>query len=83
MIDLTNAPTVQEYVKEHHYTKLWLCPSIVSNGKIGNPSWMSGYECSAGTIPPEIRDKKVRKHYKENNIVCIIWENDDDKPFDK
>lgn len=83
MIDLTNAPTVLEYVKEHDYSRLWLCPSIVSNGKISNPPWMYGYECTQNTIPDEIKNKKVRRHYKENNVDCIIWENDDDKPFCK
>ena len=82
-IDLTNAPTVQEYVEQKGCSKLWLCPSIVSNGKIGNPLYLSGLECSKNTIPDIIRNKKVRRHYQENGVECIIWENDEDVPFDK
>ena len=81
MFDLTNAPTVEEYVKENGYTKLWLCPSAVSTGRIGIEPIFRGYECSASSIPEKIKTKKVRKHFRENGVHCIIWENDEDKEF--
>lgn len=83
MRDLTNALTVEEYAQIKGYTRLWLCPSILSNGKIGNPPYLGGLECSTSTIPAEVRNKKVEKVFKEGSLQCIIWHNDEDKPFYK
>lgn len=80
-MDLTNAPTVEEYVNDKGCKRLWLCPSLVSNGKIGNPPYLSGLECSASTIPDQVKGKKVRRHFNENGVECIIWENDNDISF--
>ena len=80
-MDLTNAPTVAEFVKCNRSTKVWLCPSLVSNGKISNPSYLSGIECTGTTIPDNLKDKKVRHSFKEEGFECIIWENDEDTSF--
>ena len=75
--------TVEELVKERRYSKLWLCPSIVSTGKIDTDPLFQGFECSASNIPEFIKGKKVRKHFKENGLHCIIWENDSDHHFER
>ena len=73
--------TVEEYVSKHNYAKLWLCPSLVSDGKISRNPLMQGLECTRTTIPNDIRNKKVRITFNDGGTCCIIWENDDDKSF--
>ena len=82
MFDLENALTVAEYVKRYVSAKLWLCPHLVSNGKVGgNPDYWRGIDCSASTVPQAIRAKKVRRIFRENGVLCIIWQNDEDVSF--
>ena len=76
--DPESAPTVQDYVKEHNFGKVWVCPHLVSNGRISNPGYMGGIECTASTIPEEVKLKKVRKAFKQADYACIIWQNDED-----
>lgn len=71
--NLDEALSVEEFVKQRNLNKLWLCPHEVSNGKVVNPPWLAGFECSPSTIPDEIKDRKVVKHFKENSTLCIIW----------
>ena len=81
VIDLQNAPTLGEYIKTHKYPKIWLCPSLVSDGRIKrNPLW-DGIDCTPSTIPSELKDKKVRKTFNDCGTHCIIWENDEDVSF--
>ena len=79
--DLATAPTVQEYVKSNHVNKVWVCPSKVSNGRIANPEYLRGVECTASTIPEKVRTKLVRTTFRDNGFECIIWENDEDVDF--
>lgn len=81
IFDKYTAPTVQEYVKSRHVNKIWVCPSKVSNGKIGNPDYLKGVECTASTIPEKVRNKLVRTTFRDNGFECIIWENDEDIDF--
>ena len=78
MKDLTNALTVQEYVNERSYSKIWVCPHIVSNGKIAYDPVLKGIECTPSTIPPAIRDKKVWSKFADGSTLCVIWYNDTD-----
>lgn len=78
-IDLENAPTVEEFVRTKNCNKFWLCPSAVSSGKISRPFYLGGCECTTGTVPDEIKQKKVRKSFGDNDTFCIIWENDEDE----
>lgn len=79
MQDLSTALTVAQYVKQKGLSgKVWICPNAVSNGKIGNPDYLSGLECTVSTIPEVIRNKKVYRHFREDNYECIVWYNDED-----
>lgn len=78
VIDLTNAPTVQDYIKQHRKDKIWLCPSIVSNSKLAVDPILRGIDCTPSTVPEEIRGKLVRRSYIEGGALCIIWENNED-----
>ena len=75
MNDITSEITVEEYVKKNNLKKLWLCPNLVSGGKIVNPPIFSGYECAHFSIPEEIKSKLVTRHFKEDNTDCLIWKN--------
>ncbi len=75
--------TVREYVKWKGCKKIWLCPSLVSDGRISTDPILTGIECSDWGIPERIRNKKVRRHYVEEGFECIIWENDEDVSFDE
>ena len=71
--------TVSQYIKQKGLTgKVWTCAHLVSNGKIGNPEWYYGIECTTSTVPAEIRDKKVMRFFKEGGFNCFIWFNDED-----
>ena len=73
--------TLSEYVKLHKYPKLWICPHSVSDGRIKrNPLWQ-GIECTPSTIPDELKDKKVYRTFNDCGTHCIIWYNDENKPF--
>lgn len=76
--DVTTSPTVEEYVREHDSSKVWVCPHLVSNGKIGNPTYLGGVECTPSTIPEQVKPKKVRKVFKQGGFLCIVWQNDED-----
>lgn len=80
--DVTTSPTVEEYVKEHDCSKVWVCPHLVSNGRIGNPTYLGGVECTSSTIPEPVKSKKVRKVFKQDGFLCIIWQNDEDPGWD-
>jgi len=73
--------TVIEHIKKSHYTKLWLCPSLVSDGRIGGDPLLRGIECTPSSVPKELYDKKVRTVYNDCGTHCIVWVNDDDRPF--
>lgn len=66
--------TVQECANQSVYPKIWLCPNLTTSGNLSISPLKSGYECSKGTIPKEIQDKKVCKHFAEDSMTCIIWE---------
>ena len=67
--------TVAEYVQQANKPKCWLCPNLIIDGKIGVDPILSGIECTPGTIPDEIKEKEVVKHFFENGFDCIIWKN--------
>lgn len=67
--------TVQECILQSGKSKFWLCPSIVHNARFNAHPLLAGYECSKGTIPEEISDREVTKHYSENGVECIFWDN--------
>lgn len=73
---LEDAPTVSDFVQQQGFTKVWLCPTIVSNSTFKTPAYLGGIECAAYNIPELICNKKVRKHFRESGFDCIIWEND-------
>lgn len=80
-MDLSNAITVEEHVRRSGHHKLWLCPSLVSDGRINvNPLWQ-GIECTSNTIPDKIKSKLVRERFRDGGFECIIWENDEDISF--
>ena len=80
-MDLTTKPTIRDYVKAHKYSKIWLCPSLVSDGRIKRHPLWQGIDCTPTTIPEELKDKKVMRVFNDCGSHCIIWENDEDKPF--
>ena len=80
-MQLTEETTVQAYADEHKLQKMWICPSLVSIGKIGLPPYLAGMDCSRNTIPEEVQNKKVIKVFTDNGTTCIIWENDEDVSF--
>lgn len=83
MFDPETALTVEQYIKQKGITgKVWLCPHLVSNGKIGNPEYLSGIECTASTIPDIVRPKKVKSTFREGGFECITWYNDEDYAYE-
>lgn len=78
---LVDAPTVIELVKRKGLTKLRLCPHMVSNGRINNPEWLSGYDCTSYTIPEEVKNRKVVHHHKELKCDYIVWYFDEDEKY--
>ena len=83
MRDLENALTVEQYIKQKGITgKVWVCPHLVSNGKIGNPDYLTGVECTTSSIPEIVKCKKVREHFREDNFECIVWQNDEDYAYE-
>ena len=81
MIDLSSALTVEQHVKQKSCHRLWLCPSAVSTGRVDIDPIFRGLECSASTIPEPLKTKKVRTRFREANMECIIWENDQDYSY--
>ena len=80
--DLETAITVEQYINQKGIVgKVWVCPHLVSNGKISNPIIFSGIECTVSTIPEEIKGKKVKTHFRELNTECIVWYNDEDVSY--
>ena len=73
--------TLTEYLKQHKYSKIWLCPDIVSDGRIKrNPLWQ-GIDCTPSTIPEELKEKEVVRTFNDCGSHCIIWKNDENVPF--
>lgn len=68
--------TVQEQVTQSGKSKLWLCPDVVFNPKFNPNLYLGGYECSKSSIPKELREREVFKHFPDNGFECIIWRND-------
>ena len=79
MVEILNTDlTVDEFIKEKHITgKVWVCAHLISNGKLGNPEWMYGMDCTVASIPKEVKSKKVRSYFKDCGYHCIVWVNDD------
>lgn len=74
--------TVSQYIKQKGVVgKIWLCPHLVSNGKIGNPSTLTGFECTSSSIPEDIKQKRVWTHFREGGFECIVWYNDEDYSY--
>lgn len=67
--------TVQEFVNSSTKSKFWLCPNISASQAITTDSLYQGYECSKHTVPDKVKNKKVLKHFVEDKMDCIIWEN--------
>lgn len=70
--------TVSEFISTNKVSKLWLCPNRVSSGKLSIDPLLQGYECTSTTVPIELRDKEIDKHFIENKTECIIWHNEDE-----
>lgn len=71
------AQTVRELVADKgRSTALWLCPHIVNNISFNTDPLLQGIECTVGTIPDPLLDKQVRQTYREEGLLCIIWQND-------
>lgn len=66
--------TIQECAKQSRYSKMWLCPNLVTSGKLSIDPLLSGFECSPNTVPESLKDKEVVKHFAEDSITCVIWE---------
>jgi hypothetical protein len=82
MFDPETALTVEQYITQKGITgKVWVCPHIVSNGKISNPIRFSGIECTATSIPDDVKPKKVKSHFRELGTECIVWYNDEDYSY--
>lgn len=73
----TELPTVAEVAAQSRQSKIWLCPRLVEDGRISRPALLQGYDCTRSTIPDEVKDKKVVRHFVESNTECIIWENNE------
>lgn len=67
--------TVEQYINQSNKKRFWLCPNIVPHPTLGDDPILHGYECSPQTIPEELKDKPVVKHFIDSNFECIIWEN--------
>lgn len=79
---INNSPTVSQYLKQHGISgKVWLCPNAVSNGRIGNPDYLTGVECTVSSIPSEVKDKHVWNHFREGGFECIVWYNEEDYSY--
>lgn len=72
---ITEDVTIEEFVKRCKKSRLWLCPRHVLTGKIDRSPLLQGIECSKHTIPDEIKQCKVTRHFVEGGLDCIIWEN--------
>lgn len=71
--------TVQEVCNHHkHDSKgFWLCPSICNNMNITPRQYEYGIDYqNIGSIPSELLNKEVVKMFREDNAICIIWENE-------
>ena len=71
--------TVKEFCNHHkHDSKgFWLCPSICKNMTITPRLYEYGIDYqNVGSIPNELLEKEVIKTFRENGVICIIWEND-------
>lgn len=74
--------TVQEFITRKALSgKAWTCAHLVSNGRISNPDWYFGTECTIQSIPQQVRDKKILKYFREGGFHCIIWNNDEDYTY--
>lgn len=77
-LDLEHALTVEEHARRKGNNKIWLCPHIVHNPRFNPVPILHGFECTLSTIPNPIKNKKVRKSWREDGFECIIWHNEDD-----
>lgn len=77
MIDIKEPITLSEFVKGLHTQKLWLCPRLLRDAKLSQDPLLQGIECTPSTIPEELRDKHVTRHFREGKTDCIIWENEE------
>ena len=71
--------TVMDLVAESEYSRIWLCPSIVSNRKYSDSELLQGIDCSKSTVPELLKQMNVKKHFVEDDQLCIIWDNDGGK----
>ena len=68
--------TVIELINNDTHHKIWLCPDHVSDNTFQTNTLLKGIECTRYTVPDKLQDKKIKKHFLEDNFLCIIWEND-------
>ena len=71
--------TVKEFCNQHKYDSkgFWLCPSICKNMTITPRLYEYGIGYQNGSsIPNELLEKEVRKTFREDGVICIIWENE-------
>ena len=65
--------TISECISESSssLTRLWICPDIVNNSKIGsNYIYTSGIE---SRLSDEIKGREVKKFWIEDKCLCIVY----------
>lgn len=71
--------TVKEFMTKYknECKSFYLIPNVVSNQTFREPNWKYGFDIMIiGNLPIEVRDKKVLKHFKEDDKIIIIWKNE-------
>lgn len=69
---MTISECISEVTSSHRtLTRVWICPDIVNNSKIGN-NYV--YASSIDTrLSKELSEREVKKYYIEENTLCIIY----------
>lgn len=68
-------PVVEELLQTCKKPRVWLCPRLLTSGRIEVHPILKGIECTKTTVPELIKGRRVVRHFTENSMDCIIWEN--------
>lgn len=72
--------TVNECIEKYRHNskakRIWICPNIVSNPKVGkNYSYHGAIEYK---VSSQLGAREVRKHWIEDGCLCIVYKVDND-----
>lgn len=50
---------------------IWICPDVVSNGKVGKNYVYTG--SIESRVPTDLKTRKTKKYWTEDGCLCVVY----------